>query len=72
MPRPGSPAVSEENVQNVNALVLADRSITIRELVNNVGLSHSTVLHILKKQMHMRKITSKWAPHDLAEQRNWL
>jgi hypothetical protein len=44
--------------QNVNALVLADRNITIRELANNVGLTHSTVLRILKKQLQMQKITS--------------
>ena len=49
MPRPVRPVVSEEDVQNVIALVRADRNITIRELVNNVGLAHSTVLHILKK-----------------------
>ena len=37
MPLPGCPAVSEEDVQNVNALVLADQNITIHELANNVG-----------------------------------
>ena len=59
MPRPGRPAVNEEVVQNVNALVLANQNITIRKLANNVGLAHSTMLHILKKQLLMRKITSK-------------
>ena len=62
MPQAGRPAVSEEDVQN----------ITIRELVNNVGLAHSTVLQILKKQLQMRKIDSKWFPHDLIEQQKWL
>jgi hypothetical protein len=72
MPQPGHLAVSEEDVQNMNALVLADRNITIHELTNNVGLAHSTVLHILKKHLQMRKITSKWVPHDLTEQQKWL
>jgi hypothetical protein len=72
MPRPGRPAVNEEDVQNVNALVLADRKITIRELTNNVGLAHSTMLHILKIQLQMRKIVSKWVPYDVTEQQQWL
>jgi hypothetical protein len=72
MPQPGGPAVSEEDVQNMNALVLAGQNITICELANNVGLAHSTVLHILKKQLQMRKIASKWVPHDLTEEQKWL
>ena len=44
MPRPGCPTVSEKDVQNVNALVFADRSITIRELADNVGLAHFDIL----------------------------
>ena len=31
MTRPGLPAVSEDDVQNVKALVLVDRNMTIRE-----------------------------------------
>ena len=48
MPWPGCPAVSEEDMQNVNKLVLADWNITTHEFANNVELAHSTVLHILK------------------------
>ena len=43
------PTVSEDDVQNVNALVLADQNITMHELANDEGLAHLTVLHILKK-----------------------
>ena len=38
MPRPGHPAVREDDVQTVNALVLADQHITIRELANDAEL----------------------------------
>ena len=72
MPRPGRPAVSVDDVHNVNALVLADRNVTIRELANDVGLAHSTVLYILKKRLKMRKIASKWVPHELTEYQKWL
>lgn len=72
MPRSGHPTVSEENVQNVNALVLADRNSTIRQLANDTRLAPSTVLKILKKHLQMRKIASRWVPHDLTEEHKWL
>ncbi|PSN57987.1 hypothetical protein C0J52_08116 [Blattella germanica] len=59
MPRSGHTTVSEENVQNVNALVLADRNSTIRQLANDTRLAPSTVLKILKKHLQMRSIFSK-------------
>ena len=30
------------------------------------------MLHVLKKQLQMRKIASKWVPHDLTEEQKWL
>ena len=72
MTRPGLPAVTEEDVQNLNTLVLVDQNIIVRVLANNIGLVHSTVLHILKKQLQMWKIVSKLVPHDLTEQQKWL
>ncbi|PSN44013.1 hypothetical protein C0J52_17227 [Blattella germanica] len=72
--RPGRPqtARNAENVQNVNALVLADRNSTIRQLANDTRLAPSTVLKILKKHLQMRKIASRWVPHDLTEEHKWL
>ena len=46
MPRAGHPAVREEDVQTMNALVLADRNATIHELTNDTGLAPLTVLNI--------------------------
>ena len=63
MPRPGHPAVRED-VQTVNASVLADHNATIRELVNDAGLVSSTVLNILKKQLGIWKIASRLVPYD--------
>ena len=31
-----------------------------------------TVLHILKERLGMRKIASRWVPHDLTEMQKWL
>ena len=70
-PRSGHPPVSDENVQLVSALVEVDRNVTIRKLEQNTGLAHSTVLHILKDLLKMRKIASKWVPHDLIDMHKW-
>jgi hypothetical protein len=72
MPWPGHPAVSDVDMQNVNTLVLAVWNITIREVAKNVGLDHLTVLHILKKELQMQKIITKWFHMILTEQQKWL
>ncbi|GBL95670.1 hypothetical protein AVEN_100221-1 [Araneus ventricosus] len=36
------------------------------------GLAHTTVLHILKEVLGMRKIASRWVPYDLTEMQKWL
>ena len=71
MRRSGHPPVSDENVQLVSALVEVDRNITIRQLEQDTGLAHSTVIHILKDLLKMRKIASKWVPHDLTDMHKW-
>ena len=70
--RPGRPSVSEEEVYALTALLDSDRRHTIRELARETGLAHTTVLHILKERLGMRKIASRWVPHDLTEMQKWL
>ncbi|GBL90081.1 hypothetical protein AVEN_135444-1 [Araneus ventricosus] len=52
--------------------VTSDRRHTIRELSRETGLAHTTVFHILKEHLGMRKIASRWVPHDLTEMQKWL
>ncbi|KAJ4437244.1 hypothetical protein ANN_17379 [Periplaneta americana] len=59
MPRSGHPPVSDEQVQTVSASVETDRNLTIRELAQDTGFAPSTVFHILKDCLNMRKIASK-------------
>ena len=71
MCRPGRPIVSEE-VHALTVLTDSDRRHTIRELARQTGLAHKTVLNILKESLGMRKIASRWVPHDLTEMQKWL
>ena len=72
MRRPGRPSVSEGEVYALTALLDSDRRHTIHELARETGLAHTTVLHILKERLGMRKIASRWVPHDLTELQKWL
>ncbi|PNF18928.1 hypothetical protein B7P43_G15789 [Cryptotermes secundus] len=71
MRRPGRPSVSEE-VYALSALLESDRRHTIRELARETGLANTTVLDVLKERLGMRKIASRWVPHDLTEMQKWL
>ncbi|GBN17897.1 hypothetical protein AVEN_241614-1 [Araneus ventricosus] len=71
MHRPGRPSVREE-VCAVAALLDSDRRHTIGELERETGLAHMTMLHIPKERLGMRKIASRWVPHDLTEMQKWL
>ncbi|GBN06943.1 hypothetical protein AVEN_8299-1 [Araneus ventricosus] len=64
--------VSEEGVCDLATLLDSDRRHTICELARETGLAHTTVLHILKERLGMRKIASRWAPHDMTEMQKWL
>ena len=55
MRRPGHTSVSEEEVYALTALLDSDRRHTIRELARETGLAHTTLLHILKERLGMRK-----------------
>ena len=63
MLHPGRPIVSEE-VCALTTLLDSDGRHTIRELVRELGLAHTTVLHVLKERLCMRKIASRWVPQD--------
>ncbi|PNF19277.1 hypothetical protein B7P43_G07503 [Cryptotermes secundus] len=55
---PGHPTVSEEEVYALSTLLESDQCHTIHELARETGLVHTTVLHILKEHVGMRKIAS--------------
>ncbi|GBM48902.1 hypothetical protein AVEN_91868-1 [Araneus ventricosus] len=65
--RPDRPSASEDEAYALAALPDSDRRHTFRELARETGLAHTTVLHILKERLCMRKIASRWVPHDLTD-----
>jgi len=70
-PWPGRPSATEAQVSSVATLLETDRGCPIQELACETGLSHVTVLHILKECLHMRKMASRLVPHSLTEIQKW-
>lgn len=66
-PRPGGPktATTEETVDKIHDLVLADRRVKVRELAEMAGISTERVSHILHEILGMRKLSARWVPRLL-------
>ena len=48
-----------EIIDKVHDIVLTDRRMKVRELVEATGLSHGTVISILHEQLGMKKLWTK-------------
>ncbi|XP_033226303.1 uncharacterized protein LOC117178883 [Belonocnema kinseyi] len=66
-PRPGAPktANTEENVNKIHDLVLADRRLKVRKIAEVVGIAEGTAHHILHEELGMRKLSARWVPRLL-------
>lgn len=65
--RPGRPAdvVTEEIIEKVHDMILADRRTKVREVAKAVGVSYGTVFNILHDRLGMRKLSARWVPRLL-------
>lgn len=62
--RPKS-AVTPENIDAVRKLILHDRHMTYREIETCLGISNTSIHTILHKHLAVKKICSRWIPHNL-------
>ena len=60
-PRSGRPAtaITEENVEKTKQIVLDNRRITVRELEEELGISHVSCATILKDHLGARRLTAR-------------
>lgn len=58
---------TQENVQKVHNLVLQDRRVTIRQIVEDTGLSYHVVHNILTTELNMKKLSARWVPRMLTD-----
>lgn len=67
--RSGRPvtAVTEENVLAVKILIQENRRITYEEIQQTLHIGSGSVHEILHVHLRVRRIVSRWVPHNLAE-----
>ena len=54
-----------EIIDKIQDIVLTDRRMKVRELVEATGISHDTVISILHEQIGMKKLSARWVPRSL-------
>jgi histone-lysine N-methyltransferase SETMAR len=66
-PIPGRPqsAIDEDSIRQVEAAILEDRRITVRQLAQDVKISVGSVEKVIHDHLHMRKVSARWVPRLL-------
>ena len=65
--RPGRPieVTTEDMVNKIHDIVLADRRVKIREIANIVKISTERIQNVLHETLGMRKLSARWVPRLL-------
>ncbi|KAG5307266.1 SETMR methyltransferase, partial [Acromyrmex insinuator] len=58
-------AVTPEIMNKVHDIVLTDRRVKVRELVEATSISHGTVISILHEQLDIKQLSARWVPRLL-------
>ncbi|XP_058809464.1 protein GVQW3-like isoform X3 [Phymastichus coffea] len=58
-----------EMINKIHNMMLNDRRIKLREIVETTGVSKGTVISIFHEKMDMRKMSLKWVPRLLSQGR---
>jgi len=68
-PRPGRPFTStdDDHVEKVRAVIRGNRRLTVREGVDEVGISTGSCHQILTEKLWMRRVSAKFVPHLLTD-----
>jgi hypothetical protein len=66
-PREESPknATTLEIIEQVHDMILDDRRIKVREIVETIGISKESVRYILHEELDMKTLWARWVPRLL-------
>ena len=70
--RSGRPVseLTDENIELVRQVITNDPHSTYDDIITETFLSHGTIERIIHDHLKLRKVTSRWVPHQLtAEQK---
>lgn len=70
VPSSGRPktAVSPENIAAVEKLLKEDRHVTYEQIRATIGIGMTAIHTILHGELGVRKLISRWVPHNLSEE----
>jgi histone-lysine N-methyltransferase SETMAR len=73
-PRPGRPSTcrNDQVIAKVNAVVMRDRRLTIREIAEEVGLSTFSAHSIVTEDLAMKRVSAKFVPKLLTAEQKQL
>ena len=63
--RSGRPVAIPETIEKIRNMVLADRRLKVREIIEAIGISQRAVVSILKDHLGMKKLSARWVPRLL-------
>lgn len=66
-PRSGRPvtAITPENIEEVRKIIEQDPHSTYADIEEELSLSRGTIFTIIHHHLKLKKITSRWVPHEL-------
>ena len=69
--RSGCPVglTTPEMIDKIHDMVLSDRRIKVREIVEAIGTSQGTLFSILHKKLDAKKILARWMPCFFSQRR---
>jgi transposase len=70
-PRSGRPVseLTDENIELVREIINNDPHSTYDDIIAETSLSHYTIARIIRDCLKMKKITSRWIPHQLTDEK---
>ncbi len=68
--RPGPPitATRPENIERVRQLIADNPYISLKRIEMQTSFSRGTIQNIIHNHLNLRKITSRWVPHNLTSE----
>ena len=71
-PRPGRPktVTTPEITDQIHELILEDRRISVKSIVEQLGISRERTGSIIHEDLDMRKLSMKWVPKCLNADQN--
>lgn len=58
-------AFTTDIIESVHQMVLDDRRIKVREIVEAMGIPKERICHIVTEELGMRKLSTRWVPRLL-------